>query len=59
MSFGGGSSRTPAPQEVTTQTSNLPEYVEPYYKRLLKRRSRVITGLYSVWWSTLRILCSR
>ena len=32
---GGGG--TPAPQEVTTQTSNLPEYVEPYYKRLLQR----------------------
>jgi hypothetical protein len=35
--FSSGSSSTPAPQEVTTQTSNLPEYVEPYYKRLLQR----------------------
>ena len=35
--FKGGGSSTPAPQEVTTQTSNLPEYVEPYYKRLLQR----------------------
>jgi len=35
--YKGGGSSTPAPQEVTTQTSNLPEYVEPYYKRLLQR----------------------
>ena len=35
--YKGGGSSTPAPQEVTTQTSNLPEYVEPYYKRLLRR----------------------
>ena len=34
---GGGSSGSPTPQEVTTTTSNLPEYVEPYYKRLLQR----------------------
>ena len=35
--YKGGGSSSPTPQEVTTTTSNLPEYVEPYYKRLLQR----------------------
>ena len=35
--YKGGGSSSPTPQEVTTTTSNLPDYVEPYYKRLLQR----------------------
>jgi len=34
MSFGGGSS---GPTETTNITSNLPEYVQPYFERLLQR----------------------
>ena len=35
--YKGGGSSAPTPTEMTTQTSNLPDYVEPYYKRLLQR----------------------
>ena len=31
----GGSNSNPAPQQVTTTTSNLPEYARPYFERLL------------------------
>ena len=36
MSFGGGSS-SPAPTEQTVYSTDLPEYVEPYFKRLMQR----------------------
>ena len=35
--FKGGGSSVPQPSSMTQQTSNLPDYVEPYYKRLLQR----------------------
>ena len=39
MGKGGGGGGSPQPQtsQVTQTTSNLPEYVEPYFKRLLDR----------------------
>ena len=37
MSKGGGSSRTPPVQEMTTTTTNLPDYAEPYFRQGLER----------------------
>ena len=35
--MGGGGSSAPAPTETTVTQTDLPEYVQPYFERLLKR----------------------
>ena len=35
MSFGGGGGQQP--QDTTVTQTNLPEYVQPYFERILKR----------------------
>ena len=44
--FGGGGGRSPPPpppQTVTQQTSNIPEYFQPYLERLFERAEAVTT----------------
>jgi len=42
-SGGGGSPPPPPPQSVTQQTSNIPEYFQPYLERLFERGEAVTT----------------
>jgi hypothetical protein len=42
----GGGNKAPAQQNVTTTTSNLPEYARPYFERLLQRAEGNLTQEY-------------
>jgi hypothetical protein len=56
MSLGGGGGGGPTETKVTS-TSNLPEYVQPYFERLLQRsEGRKHTRVSTLWWSTTSIL---
>jgi hypothetical protein len=43
----GGSSGSGQPQQVTTTTSNLPEYARPYFENLLDRTNNVTSQQYT------------
>jgi len=50
MSLGSGGSKAPVKQEVTTTTSNLPDYARPYFESLMTRANANLNSQYTPYY---------